>query len=548
MISSLPDGMTAQRLVDAVNAGDEAEVRRMLAVRPQLASTDLAENDERRALHYAVFARNRDLVRILMQHGADARQGVWPHRSATSPLTIAQERGYREIVEIIFDEERRRAASHGAVREAPWELFDRSAWSDGRAAALISGNPELVRSSTADGWTPLHAAAAVLDEQSVRWLIARGADVNGREKGGYTPLDIAASGRGWDDQATPEAFRRLAATLIEAGAAVSSGIAVALGDADWLRTHHADHPLTNPVDWSLGGGLLTIAVRHDQPGILALLLDFGFDPDERVRLEGLDETVYSAGSPLHLCASQGKLTMARMLLERGADPNAEVYASGSVMYSAHHHRQPEMTTLLEQYGGFLDAASVGWLSRTDLARELFDAADAGRLRDGVIRPDQKLPEVLLWAAANGGDPEIVRMALERIDWPRDDPQWNSMLYCAMSGGHLECFRQILRRCDASVRHPRFGRTSLHDVATLKGGEALAFAAALLDAGAQLDVRDDLLKSTPLGWACRWGRPQLVQLLIDRGAEIDERDTDAWTLPRAWAARMAHREVLALLDG
>ncbi|MGA7524889.1 MAG: hypothetical protein WBW84_20735 [Acidobacteriaceae bacterium] len=32
-----------------------------------------------------------------------------------------------------------------------------------------------------------------------------------------------------------------------------------------------------------------------------------------------------------------------------------------------------------------------------------------------------------------------------------------------------------------------------------------FAAMLIDHGARLDLRDDLLKSTPLGWACRWGR-------------------------------------------
>ena len=30
------------------------------------------------------------------------------------------------------------------------------------------------------------------------------------------------------------------------------------------------------------GGLLTVAVRHNRPEILWLLLDFGFDPDERV--------------------------------------------------------------------------------------------------------------------------------------------------------------------------------------------------------------------------------------------------------------------------
>ena len=34
---------------------------------------------------------------------------------------------------------------------------------------------------------------------------------------------------------------------------------------------------------------------------------------------------------------------------------------------------------------------------------------------------------------------------------------------------------------------------------------VAFATLLLDAGVRLDLRDNLLESTPLGWAYRWGR-------------------------------------------
>jgi len=69
---------------------------------------------------------------------------------------------------------------------------------------------------------------------------------------------------------------------------------------------------------------------------------------------------------------------------------------------------------------------------------------------------------------------------------------------------------------------------------------------LLDAGARLDVRDDLLKSTPLGWACRWGRRELVSLLLTRGADPIERDAEPWATPRAWAVRMKRPIILALL--
>ncbi len=44
---------------------------------------------------------------------------------------------------------------------------------------------------------------------------------------------------------------------------------------------------------------------------------------------------------------------------------------------------------------------------------------------------------------------------------------------------------------------------------------------LLDAGADTAVRDDLLDSTPLGWASRWGRVEFVELLLERGADPNE---------------------------
>ena len=77
---------------------------------------------------------------------------------------------------------------------------------------------------------------------------------------------------------------------------------------------------------------------------------------------------------------------------------------------------------------------------------------------------------------------------------------------------------------------------------------MAFATLLLDAGAQVDARDDLLRSTPLGWACRWGRLELVKLLIERGADAAEADAEPWATPKAWAAKMRRDDVLAVLLG
>ena len=172
-----------------------------------------------------------------------------------------------------------------------------------------------------------------------------------------------------------------------------------------------------------------------------------------------------------------------------------------------------------------------------------------------------------------GEPEIIRLALARIDWPPDDPRWYNALKGPLSfwsyvpwiesprwqprrSGYLESFQLILARCHANVRGT-FGRTILHDVMAMgfhdgasgwiTEDEALAFAVTLLDAGARTDVRDDLLKSTPLGWACRWGRAPIVKELLRRGVDPIEPDAESWATPRAWAEKMGHREIVAMLD-
>jgi len=60
------------------------------------------------------------------------------------------------------------------------------------------------------------------------------------------------------------------------------------------------------------------------------------------------------------------------------------------------------------------------------------------------------------------------------------------------------------------------------------------------------VRDEILRSTPLGWACRWGRAGIAKILLERGADPVEADAEPWARPMAWAEKMEHAEVLQVL--
>src|SRR6185437_12216330 len=174
---------------------------------------------------------------------------------------------------------------------------------------------------------------------------------------------------------------------------------------------------------------------------------------------------------------------------------------------------------------------------------------AGRLREGVVAGGGKVAGDLLWTAAGGGDPEIVRMALEGIDWPGEDSRWEGALWQAFTcdGGverGLACFRLLLNRADPNQSYS--GRTILHTVMARGEKEQLPYAEMLLDGGGRTDIRDDMLKSTALGWACRWGRLHFVRLLLERGVDPVETDAEPWATPRAWAQKMKHDRVLAVL--
>jgi hypothetical protein len=301
----------------------------------------------------------------------------------------------------------------------------------------------------------------------------------------------------------------------------------------------------------------TIAAERGYEEIVAIIVDA-----ERLRPPATEQSKNEPEDPaqtLWHCAGSGQYEAAKLLLDRGVDPNAGIPASGSPMFQAFSRRDEKMIELLTSYGAKPEATTPGLFRLTELARQMLRGEAAYNL-DGV--GGDTLAEQLLWGAACGGDPEIVRMALEGVDWPREDSRWFTILeqplriwrYGAEApdwdrATYPVCFRLVLERCDPNIT-ARFGLTILHSVAGsrkhVKPEERLAFGTALLDKGARLDIRDDILLSTPLGWACRYGRAELVRLFLERGADPVEHDAEPWATPAARAEKSRVAEIRALL--
>lgn len=548
---------TVAELCEASAGGDMERLNTILAVAPHLVGVDTASYDEHRALHHAVINRQTEAVSALMSAGADPNQGVYPHRDASTPLVMARDRGFDDVIETINEEmERRREANlcpNLTVSPEVVRLAGKVADGDVAGAMReIHAAPGLAEACDEDGNTVLHHAASHGHPGLVQALLSVKADTGKTNLEGRTPLELAVDLTAATDRRRSEGCFMAAGILMSAGAPRSLRTNVMLGDAEAVRDIAASHPGLFEPDIDTETHLLGDAVRHNRYDMVKLLLDLGVDPDQRYRIQSLEEETFNWGEPLWIAAGDGMIEIAELLLERGADPNASVYASGNPMSRAYNNRDERMKRLLYRYGGTMTPDGSALECDTSAAVMALN-----------LKPD--LVEEILWGAACGGDPSVVGVCLRKLDWAPDDPRWYGLIiqplrlwpccpHRKFRDFDRSVFPEIVRMfldhgVDPNVKGRR-DTTLLHHVAAtgrvwgepvMTEEERLTFASLFLEYGASFDGRDTLLHSTPLAWASRWAREELVDLYLEHGAD-PQPDGESWTTPLAWAERYGHAAI------
>jgi ankyrin repeat protein len=552
------EDVTPEKLHQAVESGDLVRARELLLHMPRIVN---ASHGGLSPLHIAVMRRDLGMTELLLEFGANPEAGVWPDPYATSPGIMARERGYEEISNAMEAELEKRAPQRPKPTDAMRKFHEAFGLGGEEAAVgVLDRYPELAETMGADGVTMLHQAAGVGAALFVKWLLEHGKDPNGRvqfglfqaatflpkSEEGWAPLDFASVGWCGEWLFDKQKFERVAKVLLDYGAELTPLSAATLGRWEYLET------LPRPE--LEGKGVLEAAVKGDQLDTVRRLLDLGFDPNEHIEVGHMENPAPSSGGPLFQAIVLNHVKIARLLLERGADPNASVFTAGSGASKAFNARDPELIALVERYGGRLDADSAGWSRQPEIARKML----GGEIEAHVApsdSPKRAVAERLIEGAASVHSVEIVRMALEHIDWPQEDSRWFGLLLrpvCRVEDWTdqqkleaLECFKVILARSGGN-RVDEHGQSVLHYLVAEARSLGVEMATMCLDAGARLDVRDELLKSTPLGWACRWGRVELVKLFLARGADPVEVDAEVWARPRAWAEKMRRSEIVDLL--
>lgn len=232
----------------------------------------------------------------------------------------------------------------------------------------------------------------------------------------------------------------------------------------------------------------------------------------------LERAAESKNSALQYAAGIGSMEIAKLLVENGADANAE---------PERHSSQTALTM----------AAKGG---HEDIARFLLQHG-AKPTRERASN-DQHFP---LRAAAEGGHLGIVKMLLEA----GCDPTSEQALHAAGHSGHLpvvECLLQAGADCNADRVLFRDGQmTALQKTAL---GGHLGCLDALIEAGADVYVPAGRRGYTALQAAAKSGNPAVVQRLISNGADVNA-PPGGWgrTALQAAAENGSLEIVLMLLD-
>ena len=343
--------------ITAAASGDTPTLRRLLGRDPRLSRADCFYAPP---LHFAVREGQADAVKILLDAGA--AEGEWNACDLDGLIETARDRGYEEIA-LLLDEVRRRrrpvAPSEDHPIHAAAERDDAEEVRD-----LLNGDATLLNRRDTGGRTPLHRAVHGSAHRVITLLLDRGAGLEATDDTGSQALDLAI----WCRRERAGGTFATARLLLSRGATCDLTIAAALGDLDRVTALLDQNPACLRDVRQNGRRALSAAVQFGHRAIARLLLERGADPN-------WPEADAQRGACLHAAARAGDLELVELLLAHGADPNAHVDSAGNAVYAA---KTPELRALLLARGGTLDPYDLVWLDEDDevMRRVTADPASA----------------------------------------------------------------------------------------------------------------------------------------------------------------------------
>lgn len=446
---------------------------------------------------------------------------------------------------------------------------------DAAAVNALIGQKADVNAPLADGTTALHWAARAGDVKTADQLIRAGANVKAQDRYGLTPLGIACS----------NGDVNMARRLLDAGA--DPNLADPTGDTplmiaartdggtDVLKLLLAHGATVNARDRVVEQTALMWAVRANQPDSVKLLLDAGADVNARTRVgktparrppnagggshgkgivrggwpeRGVQDPVPGGMTALLYAGRDGRLEIARMLLEAGADVNQVEANKVSPLLIAIANDHLNLAQFLLSKGADVNASDY-W-GRTPLWTAL-DVRDLDYDRNLEQHSDRAAGLEMMQTLLNRGAKVNARIAevppIRRWVLPISDISWvdftgETPFLRAALAGDVTVMRLLLEHgADPSIA--TFSNTtalmaaagvnwSVGQTYTDSKANLLEAVKLCLEKGADVNAVNTM-GFTALTGAVNRGSDDIVEFLVNRGARTDVKDNEGRTL-QEWA--------------
>jgi len=484
--------LSTEQLFDAVRRNNLSEVENLLSM-----GADVNIRDKRSwaPLHCAADNDNKlDISRAILNRNADieARTNI-----GETPLHIANAYGQLKIIELLVDK--------GASLEAKTN--------DGLTPLHVAiqhnnATPEIIEfllnkgvnieAKTKDDWTPLHYAVFKDRLDIVKVLSSRGANIEAKNKDGKTPLDLAIQGN----------YTDIVGFLKQTQLDKKLLTAIENGDLPEVRKFVSQGASVNAIEVGIFGRKpIHIAAEKNYKDIIEFLLGKGVS---------VDDTSNYGWTPLHYTASKGCLEVAKFLVDKGANINPQnIYGREPIHIAAEYDNKNIIELLLNKgvsvnevdKDGWMPLHWASWNGHLDIIEYLVGKGANINTKDR----NGKMP---LDIARDKGHDNVVEY-LQQTQLSLD-----KQLFTAVQGVNLNEVKDfVVRGASLDTQDNNNGWTPIVYAARGSKWDMVKF---LIAQGAKFN-NEITYQGTPLHFAAQEGNSNMVQFLLDKGANIEAQD-------------------------